>query len=74
MITAIFMGVAACITASVPLVVAIGGLAVSAAVAVFIVLCSIAIIYAIHEGYDVENVEIGTTDGRPSIKFSLRRK
>ncbi|HLM56890.1 MAG TPA: hypothetical protein VK422_12300 [Pyrinomonadaceae bacterium] len=66
-ITAIFAGVAAVLTAS-----AVPILATGASIA--LILLVLAIIYAISEGYDVENVELSVgADGRPTLKFSLKK-
>lgn len=67
---AIFAGIASCIAATAIPIMAVG-------VSILLILFGVAIIYAIHEGYDVENVELGTGSGadlRPTLKFSLKKK
>jgi hypothetical protein len=66
---AIFAGVAACITASAVPIMATG-------VAILLVLIGIAFIYAISQGYDIEDVKLSTGSGadlRPAIQFSLKK-
>jgi vacuolar-type H+-ATPase subunit H len=69
MVAAVFTGIAACIAATTGPLLAIG-------VATLLVLLGVAIIYAINQGYNVKNVELGTGSGpdlRPTIKFSLEK-
>jgi hypothetical protein len=67
MAAAIFGGVAACMAASVGPILATG-------VVIFMLLLGIALVIAVIEGYDVENVELGVGEGgRPTIKFSLKK-
>lgn len=58
---------AAVLAASVPVILAMGA-------ATFLVLLGVAIIIAVMNGYDVQDFRYSTTsDGRPTVEFSLRK-
>lgn len=66
-IGAVFGGIATVMAASVPVIFAL-------TVLVFASLLGVAIIYAVHKGYDIKNVELSVEDGKPKIKFSLEKR
>lgn len=66
-IGAVCTGIAAILAASGPVIIAVG-------IAIFLALLGVAIIYAIHEGYDVKNVDVTAVAGMPHIAFSLEKK